>query len=44
MPESIVEILFAKRTEDMFEFFYEDYLIKVAESKKPILIIDAGNR
>ncbi len=40
VPESVVDIIFArKKTEDVFEFL-EDYLSNIAEKKMPILIID----
>jgi len=40
VPESVVDLIFAKkRTEDVFEFL-EDYLTNVAEKKVPVLIID----
>ncbi len=40
VPESVIDLIFAKkRTEDVFEFI-EDYLTSIAEKKIPVLIID----
>ncbi len=40
VPESVLDVIFAKRrTEDVFEFL-EDYLSKISDEKIPVLVID----